>query len=198
MFNLINITFLVLVSLGTSVAWGQTGSVSFTKEVAPIIASKCGKCHVSNNKGDFGIESYHALIKSDSINPQDPDASHFVAVIESGEMPKGGLKVSDSELNTIKTWIAEGAKFDGDDEKKPLIKSSSTTAGPDKGASQRGRNSSGGNRLRVVGKNPQAVGEAGVNWYVTWETGLAEAKRSNRPIFFMSAATQCSGISGVF
>ena len=46
--------------------------------------------------------------------------------------------------------------------------------------------------------HPQAVGEAGIAWYSTWETGLAEAKRSNRPIFFMSAATTCKGISGVF
>lgn len=50
-----------------------------------------------------------------------------------------------------------------------------------------------------VGKNPQDIGEAGVAWYTTWETGLAEAKRSNRPIFFMSAATSCAGgVSGVF
>jgi hypothetical protein len=46
--------------------------------------------------------------------------------------------------------------------------------------------------------HPQAIGEAGIDWYTTWETGLAEAKRSNRPIFFMSAATTCNGISGVF
>jgi len=185
LFNPTNTTFLVLVALSTSVAWGQTDSVSFTKEVAPIIIAKCGKCHVSNDKGGYGIESYNALIKSDSIAPQDPDASNFIAVIESGEMPKGGLKVSSSELKTLKNWIAQGAKFDGDDRQGA-------------GRKQRGRNGSGGTRLRAVEKNPQAVGDAGVDWYVTWETGLAEAKRSNRPIFFMSAATQCSGISGVF
>ena len=49
-----------------------------------------------------------------------------------------------------------------------------------------------------VPDNPQAVGDAGVAWYTTWDTGLEEAKRSNRPIFFMSAATTCSGVSGVF
>ena len=49
-----------------------------------------------------------------------------------------------------------------------------------------------------VPANPQPVGESGVAWYTTWETGLEEAKRSNRPIFFMSAATTCSGIPGVF
>jgi len=49
-----------------------------------------------------------------------------------------------------------------------------------------------------VPDNPQAVGDAGVAWYTTWDTGVEEAKRSNRPIFFMSAATTCSGVSGVF
>ena len=49
-----------------------------------------------------------------------------------------------------------------------------------------------------VPDNPQEVGEAGIAWYTTWKTGLEEAKRSNRPIFFMSAATVCSGVSGVF
>ena len=46
--------------------------------------------------------------------------------------------------------------------------------------------------------NPLAIGDSGVAWYTTWETGLAEAKRSNRPIFFMSAATTCSGVPGIF
>lgn len=49
-----------------------------------------------------------------------------------------------------------------------------------------------------VPDHPQEIGEAGIAWFTTWETGLAEAKRTNRPIFFMSAATTCSGVSGVF
>mgnify|MGYP004268969097 CR=1 FL=1 len=55
-----------------------------------------------------------------------------------------------------------------------------------------------GPRPDDLGASPQAVGEAGVAWYTTWETALDEAKRSNRPIFFMAAAATCSGISGVF
>ncbi|MDF1752302.1 MAG: hypothetical protein P1U89_05995 [Verrucomicrobiales bacterium] len=46
--------------------------------------------------------------------------------------------------------------------------------------------------------SPQPVGDSGVMWYTTWETAKAEAKRSNRPIFFMAAAATCSGIPGVF
>jgi len=166
-------TSLALVFLCSSAAWGQPKDnsdrpVSFEKEVAPIIAAKCGNCHVSNSKGDYSIASYDALMNSDSIVPKE----------------------------TLKNWIAQGAKFDGKDEKKPLIDPSKAQQGA--GHGQRSRSGSGGSRLRAVEKNPQAVGDAGVAWYVTWETGLAEAKRTNRPIFFMSAATQCSGVSGVF
>ena len=56
----------------------------------------------------------------------------------------------------------------------------------------------GGPRPDDLGASPQPIGEAGVAWYTTWETALDEAKRSNRPIFFMAAAATCSGISGVF
>ncbi|MEO0415398.1 MAG: hypothetical protein AAF226_10660 [Verrucomicrobiota bacterium] len=49
-----------------------------------------------------------------------------------------------------------------------------------------------------LGASPQPIGESGIAWYTTWETGLAEAQRSGRPIFFMAAAATCSGIPGVF
>lgn len=37
-----------------------------------------------------------------------------------------------------------------------------------------------------------------IAWYATLEGGLAEAKRSNRPILFTSAAPQCLGVSGIW
>ena len=55
-----------------------------------------------------------------------------------------------------------------------------------------------GPRPSDLGASPQPIGDAGIVWYTTWDTALAEAKRSNRPIFFMAAAATCSGISGVF
>jgi len=54
-----------------------------------------------------------------------------------------------------------------------------------------------GRDLEVV-EHPQAVGDSGIAWYTTWESGLQEAQRSNRPIFFMAAATCTSGVSGTF
>jgi hypothetical protein len=55
-----------------------------------------------------------------------------------------------------------------------------------------------GPRPTDLGASPQAIGASGVAWYTTWDTALAEAQRSNRPIFFMAAAATCNGISGVF
>ena len=42
------------------------------------------------------------------------------------------------------------------------------------------------------------IGSEAVIWYSTWETALTEAKRSNRPIFYMAAAHQCGSVSGTF
>ncbi|MEM9080575.1 MAG: hypothetical protein AAGC74_07795 [Verrucomicrobiota bacterium] len=56
----------------------------------------------------------------------------------------------------------------------------------------------GGPRPDDLGASPQPIGDPGIHWYTTWETAQAEAKRSNRPIFFMAAAATCNGISGVF
>lgn len=37
-----------------------------------------------------------------------------------------------------------------------------------------------------------------IAWYATLKSGLAEAKRSNRPILFTSAAPQCLGVPGIW
>lgn len=64
--------------------------------------------------------------------------------------------------------------------------------GASDGMAQRNR------RDTPIDEHPQAVGDQGIAWYTTWKTGLAEAQRSNRPIFFMAAATCSRGVSGAF
>lgn len=56
----------------------------------------------------------------------------------------------------------------------------------------------GGPRANNLGESNLNIGEAGIHWYVTWESAQEEAQRSGRPIMFVAAATQCNGISGVF
>jgi hypothetical protein len=55
-----------------------------------------------------------------------------------------------------------------------------------------------GPRPSNLGASKLDLGEPGIQWYTTWESAEAEAKRSGRAIMFVAAATQCHGVSGVF
>jgi hypothetical protein len=56
----------------------------------------------------------------------------------------------------------------------------------------------GGPRPENLGESDAELGSAGIAWYPILDDGLAEAKRTNKPILFMAVASQCGGISGVF
>ena len=94
--------------------------VSFVKTVAPIINAKCGRCHVAQSRGQFSARDFNTLMDSTTVTEGEPDVSHFIEVIVDGSMPKGGLKVTDAEMVSLKQWIAEGAKFDGEDPNRSL------------------------------------------------------------------------------
>ncbi|MCH7725964.1 MAG: hypothetical protein IH991_05710 [Planctomycetes bacterium] len=95
--------------------------VSFVSHVAPILISKCGRCHVNKASGKFSAATFEGLMKGSSagtvIFAGNPDGSQLIVSIEDGDMPRGGLKISAAELATLKKWISEGAKFDGNDPK---------------------------------------------------------------------------------
>ena len=56
----------------------------------------------------------------------------------------------------------------------------------------------GGPRPEELAESEAELGSAGIAWYPILKDGLAEAKRTNKPILFMAVASQCGGISGVF
>jgi hypothetical protein len=37
-----------------------------------------------------------------------------------------------------------------------------------------------------------------IQWFATWNSGLAEAQRSGRPILLVAAAPHCAGVSGTW
>jgi mono/diheme cytochrome c family protein len=65
------------------------------------------------------MTSYETLMKGPPegvvVFPGDVIASRLIETIESGDMPRGGGKVPANELIALKTWVAQGAKFDGAD-----------------------------------------------------------------------------------
>jgi mono/diheme cytochrome c family protein len=108
---------------------GKKDAVSFTKQVAPILVAKCGGCHVQRARGDFSMATYVALSKGSKdgvvIMVGDAKGSRMIELIEAGDMPRGGGKVSAEELALLSSWINAGAKFDGADSAAPLTSFSS-------------------------------------------------------------------------
>ena len=88
-------------------------AVSFTTQVAPILTRHCGGCHVSGRKGGFQMASFDQLARSGMVQPGVANASRLVEVILSGDMPRGGGKVSPDDLGLLMRWIDSGAPFDG-------------------------------------------------------------------------------------
>lgn len=101
------------------------GKISFVNHVTPILMAKCGNCHVRQARGMFSMESFETLMKGPDagvvIFAKDAAGSRLIEVIEEGDMPRGGLKVTDIELAVLKKWIDEGAEYDADDSKELLV-----------------------------------------------------------------------------
>jgi mono/diheme cytochrome c family protein len=95
------------------------GAVSFVKQVAPILNSRCGNCHVRNARGMFSMSTYEQLMKGPPagkvVFPANVDGSDLIVKVKDKEMPPSGAGIPDAELATLTKWVEEGAKFDGAD-----------------------------------------------------------------------------------
>jgi hypothetical protein len=104
---------------GAMAGRNMSGGISFAGQIAPLLQSKCGRCHSGNApKGQFSVATYADIRRgSDSgtvFNPGKGQGSRLMDLLETGEMPKGGNKLSPDELTMISTWIDMGAPYDAD------------------------------------------------------------------------------------
>ena len=98
-----------------------TETVSFGKDVAPILIENCSGCHIGGRqiRGNLNMANFARMLRGgDSGNPVSAGAPkeslivHRLRGIDSDVMPPQ-KKLSEKKIKTIETWIAEGAKFDG-------------------------------------------------------------------------------------
>jgi cytochrome c5 len=88
--------------------------VSFAAGVLPIFEARCQRCHGSG-QAQVGLHlTSHADVLAGSNNgpvvaPGNADGSYLVDLIVSGQMPLGGAKLPESEIQTIIDWIDAGA-----------------------------------------------------------------------------------------
>src|SRR2546428_2827072 len=106
--------------------------VSFSKDLAPILAKKCVACHgPEKSKGHFRLDSFDWLMKageskSAPVVPSQPEKSELVrrlsAKDEDDRMPQKDDPLPAEHIALIERWIKDGAKFDGADPKAPLVR----------------------------------------------------------------------------
>ena len=98
------------------------GTVSFAKDVAPILVAKCVSCHDDNARGGLRLDTFAGLEKGGAsgllLVPGNAQNSRLVQKLVTPNaqqrMPKGGAALTANEIQAIGTWVAEGAKFEGD------------------------------------------------------------------------------------
>jgi Planctomycete cytochrome C len=103
-------------------------TVAFSKDVAPMLVASCLRCHSGNDpKGGLSMETFEALWAGGKsgpvIEPGDLIKSRLWQL--AGEqkpfkMPPGDARITRTQWNRLRTWIAEGAAFDGSDPKQRL------------------------------------------------------------------------------
>jgi hypothetical protein len=94
-------------------------TVSFARDVAPILSQKCMQCHgLDNPMANLDLRSRDGALKGGqhgpAIVPGNAAASRFyrrVAGLEQPQMPLGG-KLSDEDIGVLKAWIDSGTEWD--------------------------------------------------------------------------------------
>ncbi len=104
--------------------------ISFSRQIAPLLAEKCVECHrEAKSKGSYRLDTFEQLHKAgDSgaspLTPGKPEASELFRLLvtedDADRMPKKADPLSREEITLVKQWIAEGGKFDGQDPRQWL------------------------------------------------------------------------------
>jgi mono/diheme cytochrome c family protein len=87
------------------------GTVSFARDVLPILQAYCSGCHGTNRQAaGLDFSSYSSLMNGRPVVvPNDPNNSELLQVVIAGIMPRGGNSLSDQQIQTITDWINAGA-----------------------------------------------------------------------------------------
>lgn len=103
-------------------AFAANAAVDFTKDIAPILAEHCLKCHgEEKQKGKFRIDTKAAVFKGGKsekagVVAGDPDKSEVIHRIflpkDNDEiMPPEGGPLADGLRDKLKEWVKDGAKW---------------------------------------------------------------------------------------
>src|SRR5262249_54000856 len=89
--------------------------MTYEKDVLPILDRACISCHGTPRKrGGLDLRTYEALVRGGDngtgVVPGRPDDSPLYESVATGRMPPGKRKLSAGDRETIRAWIASGAR----------------------------------------------------------------------------------------
>lgn len=102
-------------------------AISFGRDIAPILTTHCGNCHVRESKGELSLANFQSILKGaesgPAVSPGRPDGSVLLQLVESGDMPpQRGRQapVPAADVQQIRMWIEQGAPYDGASPTTPI------------------------------------------------------------------------------
>ena len=129
--RIIYISTLVVGSLSMLTTVAHAQQVSFMKDVAPVLLRRCAGCHGDKKaEGGYRLHTYdYLLTPGDSgerpvVSSQPKESLLLHRILEKDDsirMPQKDDSLSVAEVSLIKTWISEGAIFDGIESGKRLV-----------------------------------------------------------------------------
>ena len=105
-------------------------TIGFNRDIRPILSEKCFTCHGPDSgtrRANLRLDSAEAAAKDATRNtpdegamkvvaPSDPDHSALMRRVTAADprrrMPLGGEPLSDRQVQLIRRWIEQGAKYD--------------------------------------------------------------------------------------
>lgn len=105
-------------------------TISFSKDIAPVLAKSCTGCHGTNRpRENFSVFTFEDLLKGGDAGPPvlpgKPADSLLVKKLKGTadgmRMPQGMEPLADDVIAKVEKWIEEGAKFDGGNAKQSVI-----------------------------------------------------------------------------
>lgn len=111
--------------VSAAAVWAAPAALpQFEKDILPILEAKCTKCHAgSAPQGGLDVRTRASLLKGGAAGAGfmagEPDRSLLFFRIRSGQMPPGGPKLEDAEIELVRRWIEVGAPAASPDAQPP-------------------------------------------------------------------------------
>ena len=112
-------------------AWGNPAEDRFEREVRPLLASHCQKCHGDRKQqGGLRLDSRQALLQGGdtgpAVVPGKPEDSLLIRAVHHTtdlKMPSSG-KLDPAAIATLERWVAEGAAWPAPAPRPGVVKDS--------------------------------------------------------------------------